>query len=203
VPDEVEALVALGERSRAQEALDPFEHRAQRLRHRWGLGTAASCRGVLAGASGDLAAARDAFERAITVQRGLPEPYELGRTLLAYGVSLRRAKARRAARGALEEAAAIFERLGAALWLQRVNAELARTGARPTPADELTPTERRVAELVAEGKPNKVVAAELFVSVKAVERNLSNVYRKLGITSRTQLARRLSDSGHRQTLGTT
>ena len=79
--------------------------------------------------------------------------------------------------------------LGAALWAERAAAELARIPGRGRASGELTETERRVAELVAEGLSNKEVAARLFVSVRAVEANLSKVYAKLGVRSRAELAR--------------
>ena len=63
---------------------------------------------------------------------------------------------------------------------------MAGTAAAP---GELTPTERRIAEAVAEGKTNREVAAELFISVKTVEANLSRVFHKLGVRSRAELIR--------------
>jgi DNA-binding CsgD family transcriptional regulator len=201
VPDEVEALVMLGEPERAMMVLEPFERQAEALQRRWALGTAARCRGLLAAAAADFANASQAFERALEAQRRLGEPFELGRTLMSYGVSRRRAKQRHPARESLAESVAIFDQLGAALWAERARGELARVGGRAADADELTPTERRVAELVAGGRANKEAAAELFVSVKAVEANLSSIYRKLGIRSRTQLARLLTQREGRHTGG--
>jgi DNA-binding NarL/FixJ family response regulator len=90
----------------------------------------------------------------------------------------------------LSEALELFDTLGAAVWAERAAAELARISGRRA-AGALTETERRVAELVADGLSNKEVAARLFVSVRAVEANLSKVYAKLGVRSRTQLAGRL------------
>jgi DNA-binding CsgD family transcriptional regulator len=191
VPDEVEALVAVGEVVRAAEALAPFEQRAHMLDRPWALATAERCRGLIAAATGEHDPAWNAFERALDSQRRISEPYELARTLLAYGTARRRAKSRGQARELLEEALAIFEHLGAKLWVERVRGELARVGGSRRPADELTATEQRVAELVAGGRSNKAVAGELFMSVKTVEGNLSRIYRKLGVTSRTQLASRL------------
>jgi DNA-binding CsgD family transcriptional regulator len=191
VPDEVEGLVALGELQHAHDALTPFQRYAKMLNRRWALGTAARCQGLLAAATGNQSAASEAFEHALELQRQLPEPYELARTLLTYGVARRRAKSRGEARELLEEAAKIFERLGGRIWAERARREIGRAGGRRGPRDELTATERRVAELVAEGRTNKAVAGELFMSVKTVEGNLSRVYRKLGVSSRTQLARRL------------
>ena len=78
------------------------------------------------------------------------------------------------------------------LWAERAQAELARLGGRrAADRDELTETERRIAELAAEGRANKEIAAALFVSERTVESNLTRAYRKLGVRSRTELARRL------------
>jgi DNA-binding NarL/FixJ family response regulator len=96
----------------------------------------------------------------------------------------------RNARATLEDALEIFERIGARIWADRARAELGRLGGRAPSGDELTPTERRVAELVAEGRTNKDVAAALFVTVRTVESNLTRVYSKLGVRSRTELAAR-------------
>jgi DNA-binding NarL/FixJ family response regulator len=117
-------------------------------------------------------------------------PFEHARSLLVLGEVQRRAKQRRAARETLTAAEQGFERLGATRWAERARAERARIGGRTT-IEGLSETELRVAELVAAGKSNKEVAAELFVSVRAVEANLSKVYAKLGIESRTELARRI------------
>jgi DNA-binding NarL/FixJ family response regulator len=107
----------------------------------------------------------------------------------------RRAKLRRAARGSLEAARASFERLGARLWAERAREELGRIGGRHAAADELTPSERRIAQLVAEGKTNKEVAAVLVVADRTVESALTHIYRKLHVRSRTELARKLMRTG--------
>jgi DNA-binding NarL/FixJ family response regulator len=109
---------------------------------------------------------------------------------------LRRAKQKRAARERLEEALEIFNSLGAAAWIQRAESELSRIAPAPAGVSSLTPTEGRVAELVAGGRTNKEVAAELFLSVKTVEANLSRVYAKLSVRSRTELAARLMVQRH-------
>ena len=104
----------------------------------------------------------------------------------------RRAKQRAEARATLESALAVFEELGAALWAERARAEIARLGGRRArDRDELTETERRIAELAADGRSNREIAGELFVSERTVEANLTRAYRKLGVRSRTELARRL------------
>ena len=116
-------------------------------------------------------------------------PFERARSLLVLGEVQRRAKQRKAARATLTEAIEGFDRLGAHLWSKKAEAERARIGGRSA-IEGLTETEARVAELVAAGRSNKEVAAELFVTVRAVESNLSKIYAKLGIESRTELARR-------------
>jgi DNA-binding NarL/FixJ family response regulator len=120
-----------------------------------------------------------------------PYPLERGRTLLCLGVVRRQAQQKRAARDALEQALAMFEELGARLWAERARAELKRIGGRQRPSDELTETERRVAELAAQGRMNKEIAAELYMGVSTVEAHLSRVYRTLGVRSRTELAGRI------------
>jgi DNA-binding NarL/FixJ family response regulator len=125
------------------------------------------------------------------VHERLPQPFDLGRTVLAQGIARRRKRQRRAGRETLERALAIFDELGATLWAGKARTELGRIGGRAPSAGDLTPTERRVAELVAEGRSNKEVAAALVVSPKTVDGHLSNIYTKLGVHSRTQLARRI------------
>jgi DNA-binding NarL/FixJ family response regulator len=86
----------------------------------------------------------------------------------------------------------VFEELGAALWAERARTEITRLGGRRArDRDELTQTERQIAELAADGRSNREIAGELFVSERTVEANLTRAYRKLGVRSRTELARRL------------
>src|SRR5947208_3898886 len=99
---------------------------------------------------------------------------------------------RKAARESLHQALTIFWERGAQLWAERARAELARIGGRSASSDELTPGERRIAELVAEGKTNREVAAILVVADRTVESALTQIYRKLDVRSRTELARRLA-----------
>ena len=106
------------------------------------------------------------------------------------GAVERRAKRKREARETLRRALDAFEKLGAPLWADKASAELARIGGRAPALLGLTPTEGRVAELVASGSTNREVADALFVSVHTVEANLKRIYRKLGIRSRTELASR-------------
>lgn len=192
VPDEIEALVRLGRLEEAEDLLSQHEDRATRTDRASARAACARCRGLLLAARGDQAAALDSFGLALEQHERVPMPFEKARTLFSLGVTQRRAKQKRAARVSLSEALDTFRRLGAPLWAKAAEAELARIGGR-APVGGLTPTERRVAELVAEGRSNKEVAAALFVTVKTVEATLSRVYAKLGVRSRTALARRITE----------
>jgi DNA-binding CsgD family transcriptional regulator len=151
---------------------------------------AGRCEALVASERGDHAAARDTVENALAAHEELPEPFERARTLHVQGRIERRAHNWAAARSALTAALTEFDALGAARWAERAAADLARLpGRRPVVDGALTATESDVAALVAQGLSNKEVAARLFVSVRAVEANLSKIYAKLGIRSRTELAR--------------
>ena len=188
VPDEIEALIVLDRLDEAETLLARFERRARRSERTSALAASGRCRGLLAAARGDLASAFSTLEGALAQHDKVPMPFERARTLLVLGEVRRRAKQKRAARETLAASLASFEELGAQIWARRVQSEIARIGGRAPASDSLTPTERRVAELVAEGRPTKTVAAELFVSVKTVEGHLSRIYAKLGVRSRTELA---------------
>ncbi len=191
VPDFVEALVSLGRLDEAEDHLTWFTANAERLQRASARGAAARCSGFLAAARGASAEALAAFEEALEHHDAAPMPFDRARTLLALGSARRRAKERRAARAALEEARDVFGSLGARVWERRAVAELGRIGGRAPSAGELTPVERRVAELVAAGRTNKEVAGVLFLSTRTVEGHLSRVYGKLGVRSRVELARKL------------
>jgi DNA-binding CsgD family transcriptional regulator len=192
VPDEVEALVTLGRLDEAEALLAPFEEAGRDLDRGWTITTGARCRALVLAARGDLEGASAAIARALREHERLPLPFELGRTLLVSGTIERRAKHKKEARETLSEALGVFEGLGAALWAERARAELARIGGRAASSTALTPTEERVAALVATGSTNREVADALFVSIHTVEANLKRIYRKLGIRSRTELASKLS-----------
>jgi DNA-binding CsgD family transcriptional regulator len=187
--DAIETLIALGERDRAHAYLDRFEVIARRGESLWARSCAARCRGLLAASEGNLPAAVEAVERALAELEEDRYPFERGRTLLCLGSVCRQAKQKRAARDALDQALAVFEELGSRLWADKARAELRRISGRRAPTDQLTESEDRVAALAAAGRSNKEIASALFVSVATVEAHLSRVYRKLGVRSRTELAR--------------
>jgi tetratricopeptide (TPR) repeat protein len=187
LPDEIEALVALGELESAAALLEPFEARARDLGRRWATATTARCRGLLADAQGDAEAALAALDDALEAQRDLLNPLDLGRTLVAKGRVHRRRREKRAAQEALREALETFESCGARVWAETARTELARLGG-PRPAStELTATEQQVAELAASGLTNRQVAEAAFLAPKTVEGVLARVYGKLGIRSRAEL----------------
>lgn len=193
-PDAIETLVGLGELDEARSLLELFEERAQRLAGPWPLAAAARCRGLLAAAEGDIAGALESFSHSLAEHEHTESPFERARTLLALGSVRRRAKQKRPAREALEQAIAAFEELGARLWAGRAREELARVSGRRPSRSELTETEERVARLAAQGLSNKEIAAALLVTVHTVEGHLVHVYRKLGIRSRGELAARLAEA---------
>ena len=191
--DAIETLIALGELEQARAYLEPYEAHAERLGSPWAIAGGARCRGLLARRRGRPSSARSRRSRRSLADAGSPFPLERGRTLLCLGMVRRQAQQKRAAREALEQALAIFEELGARLWAEKARAELRRISGRAPASDELTETERRVAELAARGRTNKEIAAELFMGVSTVEAHLSHVYRKLGVR-RAGLAGRLAPS---------
>jgi ATP/maltotriose-dependent transcriptional regulator MalT len=192
-PDLVEAAIEVGDLEGARMHAAELEVCAKALKTPWARSLSARCEGLVVGAEGDLEAALDQLERALVEHARLPNAFERGRTLLHRGIVLRRLKRKRAARESIDSAVELFEQLGAKLWLKRARAELARiSGISPKANNRLTETEQRIAALVASGHANKQVAAELYVTVRTVESNLTRIYKKLGIHSRSQLAARLS-----------
>jgi DNA-binding CsgD family transcriptional regulator len=190
--DLVEALALLGRLDDAEASLSSFLQRARRVDRQWALAGGERCRGLILAAQGRLDDAAEALERAVRMGEKLGQTLELGRALLAQGIVARRAKRKREADDALARALEVFERAGMGLFAERVRAERARIGLRPRAPSELTETEQRVAEFAAAGRRNGEIAAELFISVSAVEANLTRAYRKLGIRSRSELASRLT-----------
>jgi DNA-binding CsgD family transcriptional regulator len=187
--DAIEAKVALGRRAEAQALLAELERLGAVLERIWVLAIAGRCRGLLAAARGDLDGAYAALEAALGFHEHLGEPFERARTLLVLGGVQRRDRKKRPARQSLGSALETFDRLGATLWAARARGELARVGGR-APASGLTPTEERIAALIASGHTYREAADALFISPKTVQWNLSKVYRKLGVRSRSELAAR-------------
>jgi DNA-binding CsgD family transcriptional regulator len=192
--DRVEALARLGRTDEAFQALEEFADTPGG--GHWALGALARCRGILADKN-----AESHFQTALTHHQHDGQPFEKARTQLAYGERLRRDRRRGDAREQLSEALEAFERLGAAPWADRTRVELRATGGAAAEGDaaeksavaaagleELTAHELQIARLVAYGMTNREVAAKLFLSPKTIEYHLSQIYRKLDLRSRTQLA---------------
>jgi DNA-binding CsgD family transcriptional regulator len=192
VQNELEALVATGSLDRAEAVIAFVEAKGRLACRAWHRAVGLRGRALVASARGDVAAAQSAVEEALATHASVPQPFELARTLFAAGAVERRSKHWAAARRHFTDALELCDDLGAAVWAERAASELARLPGRRPRSQELTETERQVAELVAAGLPNKVVATRLFVSVRAVEANLSRVYAKLGVRSRTELTRKLA-----------
>ena len=187
----IEALLALGRSGDARRALDGFEafareHGSPRL-----AAEALRTRARLLAADGLADEADAAIAEAEAIHRRMEDRWELARTLLTAGEVHRRARARARARAALREALELFAFLGAAPWARHAREELGRIDA-PRADGGLTPTQRRVAELVAGGLRNRQVADRLSMSVHTVEAHLSAVYQALGIRSRAEVASALA-----------
>jgi DNA-binding NarL/FixJ family response regulator len=193
LPDVVEALVSVGSLDEAEAVLRQLEQQAAALRHKWATPAALRCRALLllAREQSDEAAAAAAQAAAAFAELGFP--LDRARSLLAAGAARRRAGQRRKAADSLASAIEILEEVGAPVWLDRARDELRRASPRPRRDRELTDAERRVAALVAQGQTNREVAAQLFTTIATVEAHLTRIYRKLGIRSRTQLARAVAD----------
>lgn len=193
IPEAIEALIGAGGLDEAGSLLASLEGR---YRDPVTAAAAARCRGALAAARGRPDDAAAELATALRRQDQIShEPVQRGRTLLVLGAVQRRLKQRRAARETLGEAIELFEGAGAVLWAARAREELARVSGRAARAGELTTTELRVAELIAQGMTNRAAAAELFVTVRTIESTLTKIYAKLGVRSRTQLATRLRERG--------
>ncbi len=136
------------------------------------------------------------LREAVEVLAGSNARLEHAHALVDLGAALRRANQRTEARERLRGGVDLARTVGALGLAERANEEIAATGARPrkvlqTGLDALTASERRVAQLAADGLSNKEIAQTLFVTIKTVEQHLSHVYRKLEISSRAQLDKAL------------
>ncbi len=185
----IESLVSIGDLPAAERLLALLEERAAAsdtaLR-----ALADRGRGLLHAAQSDLEQAIAALEAAAAEPRPPQEanPFELARTLQLLGTVQRRAQHKRAARETLERSVTIFESLGSRLWAEKARSELRRIGGRTASDSELSETERQIVELVVAGRKNREVAEELSLSPNTIAWNLSKIYRKLGVHSRTELA---------------
>jgi DNA-binding CsgD family transcriptional regulator len=194
LPELVEAAARSGEREQALAALDRLTSHTRASGTDWALGILARSRALLE----DGIRADRLYQAAIAHLRRTRAVPHLARAHLVYGEWLRRERRRREAREQLRTARDMFIFMGAQAFGERARAELTATGeqARRRAAETselLTPQEARIAGLVADGASNVEVGAQLFISPKTVEYHLHKVFRKLGVTSRTQVARALAE----------
>lgn len=192
LPELIEAAVRAGEREVAATAYETLSQRALAAGTPWGLGLRARCAALLA----EGADAEDSYRESISQLERCQMVVDLARTHLLYGQWLRRAKRRRGARQELRTAYDMFDRMGAERFADLAAAELRATGEHarartPETVASLTPQESRIADLTAAGASNSEIAAQLFISPSTVDYHLRKVFRKLSVTSRTQLAGRL------------
>jgi DNA-binding CsgD family transcriptional regulator len=188
--DYADMLLEDGRIDDAVRVVDVWEADAARVAREWVLAHVTRCRGLVAAAEGEVPRAGSLLERAVEQHEDVGDPFGAARALLGLGVVRRRARKKRDARDAIQAALDGFEQLGAARWAEKARSELGRIGGRRR-EEGLTPAERRVAVLVAEGRTNREVAAALFLTERTVASHLSHVYAKLGVRSRTELARDL------------
>jgi DNA-binding CsgD family transcriptional regulator len=188
-PDRIEAAVGAGHLEAAGAALEAYE--------RWSAhAVTAESRALLARCRAQVTGGHEGFEEALRLHAN---PYEAARTALLLGERLRRAHRPGEARPHLRAALETFQRAGARPWARRAHGELRAAGesgpgesaepARGPSLDVLTPQELRIAGLVADGLSSKEIAAQLFLSPRTVEYHLYKIYPKLGIGTRTELAR--------------
>jgi DNA-binding CsgD family transcriptional regulator len=191
----LEALVAMGRLDEAHGVLAHVEAAAQGSSTRWTRACAARFRGVLAE---DLDEAEVGFGQALSALADEDGPLERGMVLLDQGRRLRRGGRRRDAREVLQAAHTDFTACGARPFAAQAAREIAGTAARLRPRGEpagvqLTAREAQVARRAAAGATDREIAAALFVSARTVDFHLRNVFRKLGLRTRGELAGRLSD----------
>ncbi|SEG74080.1 regulatory protein, luxR family [Thermomonospora echinospora] len=189
--DQVEAAVRAGRPERAREPLERLRAWAEAGDRPWPRAVALRCQGLLEDAE-------DPYAQAVHLHRtGGGRPFERARTELVYGEWLRRARRRSDARSVLRSALETFESLRAAPWAERTRTELRAAGdtattvqpTAPDLLDRLTPQERQVVRLAAEGISSREIAAQLFLSPRTVEYHLYKAYPKLGVSSRRELSR--------------
>jgi DNA-binding CsgD family transcriptional regulator len=200
LPDLIEAAARSGDEKAGTSALERLSERALASGTRLASGLLARSQALLSDDD-----AEDLFREAIEHLRQSDTDVHLARTYLLYGEWLRRKRRRRDARVQLRAARESFEHLGYAAFAHRAFVELQATGETVRKRigdgqDRLTPQEAQITRLVVEGSSNRQVASQLFISQNTVEYHLQKVFRKVGVTSRTQLAHALLDPS--RTVGT-
>jgi DNA-binding CsgD family transcriptional regulator len=189
--DRIEAATRAGRREPAQRWLDELAAFAAASEAPWARARLAHCRAALATAA---EASETFYVEPLAEYAGAERPFERARSELAYGEFLRRQRRRVDAREHLRAALETFDELNAKPWADRARSELRASGEtargrrEPSARDQLTPQELQVARFVSQGLSNREVGAQLFLSPRTVDFHLRNVFAKLGISSRTELA---------------
>jgi DNA-binding CsgD family transcriptional regulator len=192
LPELVEAAARTGQGERGAKALRRLTEITRASGTEWALGIQARSQALLS----DGETAEHLYREAINRLGRTRVRVELARAHLLYGEWLRRERRRLDARQHLRQANELFLKFGAEAFAERARGELKATGerARKRTSDvreELTPQEEQVCRLAAEGQTNQEIAAQLFISASTVDYHLRKAFRKLGVRSRTQLARRI------------
>lgn len=191
IPHFVEAAVRCGDRRRAARALTSFD--------RWAGSTGGPARRALAHRchallAEDSVVATEHFLEAIRLHRCSSTGFELARTELFYARHLRRDRKPGHAKEYLRESLKLFQGTGAQHWVLRTQAELRACGdpvrgERSPVVTELTPQQSEISRLVAEGATNREIATQLYISHRTVDYHLRNIFAKLDVRSRVELAR--------------
>lgn len=189
VPQLVECAIRCGESDRAQRALDRYEKWATSTGTGVWVALVHRCRGLLAE---DADEAERHFTTAVDLQRSGGMTLELARTELAYARRLRRQRRNREARSVLRDAFRLADDAGADYWVTQIREELRAAGERAESdrhvAEDLTPQQERIVRLVADGRTNREIAERLVISQRTVEHHLRNIFVRLGVRSRVELA---------------
>lgn len=191
VPQFVEAAVRCGQRRRAERALGSFDRWASSTGGPARRALAHRCHALLANTTAE---ATEHYLEAIQLHRECDTSFELARTELFYAHQLRRDRKPGQAREYLRESLKIFQGAGARHWVSRTKAELRACGdpvrgESSTGTTELTPQQSEISRLVAEGATNREIATQLFISHRTVDYHLRNIFTKLGVRSRVELAK--------------
>jgi DNA-binding CsgD family transcriptional regulator len=199
MPELAEAASRTADRALLESALTWISERTRLISSMWASGIEARVRALLS--EGE--AAESLYRESIEHLAGTRARLELARGHLLYGEWLRREGRRVDAREQLRTGLEAFTEMGAAAFARRADRELLAAGeqaATPTveTVDQLTAQESQIARLAANGHTNREIATQLFISPSTVEYHLRKAFRKLGVESRTQLARRISQPGPRR-----
>jgi DNA-binding CsgD family transcriptional regulator len=196
------ALAAAGDGERAHMMASDDLERARRWGAASGIGIALRAVGLVEGGTRSV----DRLREAVDMLKGSPARLEHARALIDLGAALRRANRRKEARSVLQDGLELAVQCGARPLAERARTESRAAGRRSsdptgTGLEQLTASERRVAELAAEGHSNPEIAQALFVTRKTIETHLGHVYSKLDISGRGELEHVLADQSPRAETG--